>query len=100
MNIFVGNLNYITTEDSLQQLFEEFGEVQSAKLISDRETGRSRGFAFIEMPNDDEANAAINGLNGRLLDGRPLRINEAKKGERPAGGGGGGGFRQSRAPRW
>ncbi|MCB9841291.1 MAG: RNA-binding protein [Phycisphaeraceae bacterium] len=89
MRIYVGNLPFSTTDDSLRQLFEEFGQVTDAKVVSDRETGRSRGFGFVEM-NDDEARTAINEMNGRPVDGRPLVVNEAR--ERQGGGGGRGGF--------
>ena len=95
MNIFVGNLSYNTTEESLKQAFEAFGQVQSAKVISDRETGRSRGFGFVEMPNEDEARTAIDSLDGKPLDGRPVKVNEARPREGGPGArpGGGGGFR-------
>ena len=75
--LYVGNLSYNTTEDSLRNLFASFGSVASAKIIFDRETGNSKGFGFIEMNTDDEANAAINGTNGQELDGRQIRVNEA-----------------------
>jgi RNA recognition motif-containing protein len=87
-NIFVGNLNYSATEDELRQLFEQFGTVERVSLISDRDTGRPRGFGFVEMPNDEEGDRAIEELNGVELGGRALNINEA----RPRQGGGGGGF--------
>jgi cold-inducible RNA-binding protein len=100
MNIYVGNLSYDATDDELRELFEEFGQVSSASVIQDRESGRSRGFGFVEMPNESEAQAAINALNGRDIQGRSLRVNEARpREERPRreGGGGfrgaGGGFR-------
>jgi cold-inducible RNA-binding protein len=84
MNIYVGNLSYEATDDELRELFEEFGEVSSASVIQDRESGRSRGFGFVEMPNDAEAQAAIDGLNGRDVQGRSLRVNEARpREERP-----------------
>jgi RNA recognition motif-containing protein len=93
MNIYVGNLSYDATDDELQELFAEFGEVSSASVIQDRESGRSRGFGFVEMPNDAEAQAAINALNGRDVQGRSLRVNEARpREERPRGNGG---FRSS-----
>ena len=85
-NIFVGNLNYSATEDELRQLFEQFGAVDRVSLITDRDTGRPRGFGFVEMPNDEEGDRAIEELNGVELGGRQLNINEA----RPRGGGGGG----------
>ncbi|MBI2431250.1 MAG: RNA-binding protein [Candidatus Hydrogenedentes bacterium] len=78
MNIFVGNLSYTTSDDSLRQAFEAFGQVSSARVIVDRESQRSRGFAFVEMPNDQEARAAIQGLDGRQVDGRPVKVNEAR----------------------
>ena len=75
--LYVGNLSYNTTEDSLRNIFAGYGKVESAKIIFDRETGNSKGFGFIEMNTDDEANAAINGTNGQELDGRQIRVNEA-----------------------
>ncbi|MEX2597341.1 MAG: RNA-binding protein [Salibacteraceae bacterium] len=78
MNIYVGNLNYRLEQEALEQAFAEYGEVSSAKLITDRETGRAKGFGFIEMPNDDEAQAAIDGLNGADMMGRALVVNEAR----------------------
>jgi RNA recognition motif-containing protein len=92
--IFVGNLAFHTTEDVLQQAFAQWGEVKEVKLMLDRESGRSRGFAFVAMANADEARKAIDSMNGQLLDGRPLRVNEAEeRRERTGGpGGGGGGF--------
>lgn len=83
MNIFVGNLSYSTTEDSVRPLFEAHGEVTSVKVIIAQDTGRSRGFGFVEMPNNEEARAAIEAVDGKELDGRPLRVNEAQpRGER------------------
>lgn len=101
MNMFVGNLSYSSTEASLRSLFEQFGEVSSAKIITDRDTGRSRGFGFVEMPNGDEARAAMEALNGSDLDGRSIRVNEAqprqdRRGPRAGGAGGGGGFDRRR----
>jgi len=78
MNIYVGNLSYDTTEAGLKNAFEQYGQVESARIISDRYTNRSRGFGFVEMPDDSEAQAAIAGLNGSELDGRPLTVNEAR----------------------
>lgn len=89
--LYVGNLSFYTTEDTLQQTFGNFGTVTEAKLVIDRETGRSRGFAFVSMATEAEANAAIEQLNGTDLDGRALRVNIAE--ERRPGGGGGGGHR-------
>ena len=97
-NIFVGNLDFSTTEDSIRALFEPYGAVERVSVVTDRETGRARGFAFVEMTDPGQADRAIEGLNGHSLDGRALNINEARpKGE----GGGGGGPRQRRSgPRW
>lgn len=78
MNIYVGNLPYNLTNDELRDAFAAYGEVSSASIIMDRETGRSKGFAFVEMPNDGDAGNAIQGLNGQPLKGRPLRVNEAR----------------------
>ena len=78
MNIYVGNLTYSVTDSDLQEAFEAHGSVDRAKVILDRETGRSRGFGFIEMPNDEEGNTAIEAMNGKELDGRALNVNEAR----------------------
>ena len=78
MNIFVGNLNWSTTEDELHRLFYGYGTVESVRIMTDRETGRSRGFAFVEMPDATAAEAAIEGLNGTDRAGRPLTVNEAR----------------------
>lgn len=84
MNIYVGNLPYSCTESQLQETFAEFGEVSSANLIIDKYSGRSKGFGFVEMPDDDAANQAIKALDGTDMDGRPLRVNQAKpREERP-----------------
>ena len=100
-NIFVGNLNYAATEDEIRELFEQFGTVDRVSLISDRDTGRPRGFGFVEMPNDDEGARAIEELNGVSLGGRTLNVNEARpRAPRGEGGGGGGGFGGRREPRW
>ena len=89
--LYVGNLPYSTTSSDLEQMFSAHGSVQSAEVISDRETGRSKGFGFVQMGSDDEAQAAIAAFNGQEVDGRPLTVNEAKPREdRPRGGGGGG----------
>jgi cold-inducible RNA-binding protein len=88
-NIFVGNLSFGTTEDTLRSMFDSYGAVQRVNIVTDRDTGQARGFAFVEMSVDAEGNAAISGLNGRDLDGRALNVNEAKpKTERSSGGGG------------
>ncbi len=78
MNIYTGNLSYDISEEDLKAAFEEFGEVTSAKIISDRYSGRSKGFGFVEMPSDDAAKAAIDALAGKELGGRPLVVNEAR----------------------
>ena len=78
MNIFVGNIPFSSTEEDIRQLFEQFGAVDNVNLITDRETGRFRGFGFVEMPNSDEAQAAIAALHGSDLQGRPLTVNEAR----------------------
>jgi RNA recognition motif-containing protein len=88
--LYVGNLPYSITSDDLQQTFEEYGVVTSAEVLSDRETGRSRGFGFVEMANDAEADAAIGALDGNDLDGRRLTVNEARP-RTPGGGSRGGG---------
>jgi cold-inducible RNA-binding protein len=108
-NIFVGNLDFAATEASIRSLFERYGTVERVNLVTDRDTGRSRGFAFVEMTDSSEADRAITALNGTDLDGRALNVNEA----RPKGEGGGRGFggsfrgsrgggapRQRREPRW
>lgn len=92
MNIFVGNLAFTATEDEVRQLFEGYGDVTSVRLLLDRETGRPRGFGFVEMADDTEARAAIAGLNGTTLGGRSLNINEARPREERGGPG--------RGPRW
>ena len=97
MRIFVANISFTTTEDELERLFEPYGRVDRAQIITDRDTGRSRGFAFVEMPDATQAQAAIEGLNGTSLGGRPLTVNEARAREdrggprRP---------REERRPRW
>jgi cold-inducible RNA-binding protein len=108
-NIFVGNLDFAATESSVRSLFEPYGQVDRVNVVTDRETGRSRGFAFVEMADAAEAERAIAALNGMQLDGRALNVNEARP--KPAGGGGGGGGRgfgggggggrgPRREPRW
>jgi len=107
-NIFVGNLDFSATEASIRTLFERYGNVERVNLVTDRDTGRSRGFAFVEMADASEADRAITELNGTALDGRTLNINEARP--KPQGGGSGGGSfrgnrsggppRQRREPRW
>jgi RNA recognition motif-containing protein len=92
--LYVGNLAYSVRDESLQSAFSQFGTVTSAKVMMDRETGRSKGFGFVEMGSDAEAQAAINGMNGQPLEGRPMVVNEARpREERPGGFGGGGGGR-------
>ena len=102
-NIFVGNLSFGATEDAVRSMFEAYGTVDRVSVVTDRETGRARGFGFVEMSADDEAERAIAALNGRELDGRALNINEARPKEDRGGGGGGyrgngGGQRQNK--RW
>lgn len=92
MKIYVGNLPFSTSDASLHDAFAEHGQVDEAVVVTDRETGRSRGFGFVTMPNDDEANAAISALNGKEFDGRTITVNEARP-KRQDGGGGGGGRR-------
>lgn len=88
MNIYVGNLSAKTTEDELRQAFEAFGDVDTAKIIKDNLTGRSRGFGFVEMPNQEQAQAAIAEMNGKEVGGSALTVNEAKPRENRGGGGG------------
>ncbi|MGA2039371.1 MAG: RNA-binding protein [Bryobacteraceae bacterium] len=103
-NIFVGNLSFGATEDAVRSMFEEYGTVDRVNVVTDRDTGRARGFGFVEMSVAAEADAAIAGLNGRELDGRALNVNEARPKEDRGGGGGGyrggggGGGRQNK--RW
>ncbi|HWB65092.1 MAG TPA: RNA-binding protein [Chitinophagales bacterium] len=93
MNIYVSNLSYNVNDGDLKQLFTEYGEVSSAKVIIDRETGRSRGFGFVEMPNKDEAIKAMNALHEAEYDGKVLNVNEARpKEDKPRGNFGGGNF--------
>lgn len=101
-NIFVGNLDFDATESAIRSLFEPYGEVSRVNVVTDRDTGRSRGFAFVEMNDSAQADQAIAALNGAQLDGRALNVNEARP--KPAGGGGGGfrrdGGSQRRQNRW
>jgi cold-inducible RNA-binding protein len=104
--IFVGNLDFGATEDTIRSLFESYGTVESVSVVTDRDTGRSRGFAFVEMTDSGEADRAITALNGTNLGGRALNVNEARP-RVDRGGSGGGGFRggrgaprQRREPRW
>jgi RNA recognition motif-containing protein len=101
-NLYVGNLPYSVTDDQLEQLFGEYGTVQAVQVIMDRDTGRPRGFAFVEMGSDAEAKAAIDGLNLKELDGRALTVNEARpRSDRGGGGGRGrGGHGGGGRPRW
>ena len=80
MNIYVGNLSYSITEDSLRSLFGEFGDIESAKVISDRHSGQSKGFGFVDMPSNSEADKAIKALNGKFIDGRNIKVNPADPG--------------------
>jgi cold-inducible RNA-binding protein len=98
--LFVGGLSWGTTDDGLQQAFAKFGEIVEAKVITDRETGRSRGFGFVTFADDQGANSAIAEMDGTELDGRSIKVNEAEdKGPRGGGGGGGGGGRGGRGGR-
>ena len=94
-NLFVGNMNFRTTESDLRALFEPFGEVVRIQVMTDRDTGRSRGFGFVEMADDESATKAIAALNGKEVDGRQLNVNEARPKPERSGGG-----RQHREPRW
>jgi RNA recognition motif-containing protein len=86
-NIFVGNLSFNTSEDELRQIFETYGQVERVSILTDRETGRSRGFGFVEMTNPEEGEKAITGLNGSQFGGRTINVNEARpKADRPSGG--------------
>ncbi len=98
MNIYVGNLPFSTNEDELRKTFAAYGEVSSAAVIKDQFTGQSRGFGFVEMPNKEEADAAIAGLNGKDFKGRPLKVNEARPREERRGPGGPGGGGPRRGP--
>jgi RNA recognition motif-containing protein len=95
--LYVGNLSYTTTEDQLREMFSAHGSVESCQVVMDRDTGRSKGFGFVEMGSDQEAQAAIQALNGQQIEGRSLTVNEARPktegggGQRRGGGGGGGG---------
>ena len=95
MNIYVGNLAYSVTEDDLRTAFSAYGEITSVSLITDKFSGQSKGFGFVEMPNNSEADAAIKGLNETALKGRNMKVNQAKpRSDRPQRGGGGGGGRR------
>lgn len=107
--LYVGNLSYSVSSSDLEEMFSSYGTVQSAQVISDRESGRSKGFGFVEMGSDDEAQAAIRAMNGQENDGRPLTVNEARpredrggggRGGRGGGGGGGGGYGGGRGGRY
>ena len=97
-NIYVGNMSFDTTRDRLQELFEAYGEITSVNIITDRDTGRPRGFAFVEMATDEAASAAIRALDGQEVDGRTLKVNEAKP--RAPRSGGRGGSRGGSRNRW
>jgi RNA recognition motif-containing protein len=97
MNLYVGNLSFKTTDASLREAFQAHGQIESARVVMDRDSGRSKGFGFVEMPNREEAMAAIKALNGIDLEGRNINVNEARPkpeggGDRRSSGGGGGGF--------
>lgn len=89
--LYVGNLSFQSTNETLREAFAAFGEITDVHVVSDRETGRSRGFGFVTMGSDDQAQKAIAEMNGALLDGRPLKVNEAEERQSRGGGGGGGG---------
>ncbi|HJZ41333.1 MAG TPA: RNA-binding protein [Bacteroidales bacterium] len=93
MNIYVGNLHFNVSEDELRKAFEEYGEVASVKIITDKYSGRSKGFGFVEMLNDKEANDAIENLNGTEIKGRSVNVNQAREKENNSGGGGGRNYR-------
>lgn len=99
MNIFVAKLSFDTTSETLEDVFAAYGDVDSAKVIFDRETGRSKGFGFVEMPNDEDAQAAIDNLNESELDGRTIVVKQARPREDNRGGGGGG-YRGGGGGRW
>ncbi|MBL8758291.1 MAG: RNA-binding protein [Phycisphaerae bacterium] len=100
MKLYVGNLSFNTSESQLRELFAAHGDVASASLVMDRETGRPRGFGFVEFPNDEHARAAMAALNGKNVDGRDLTVNEAKPREGGGGNRGGGGHRGGGGGRW
>jgi RNA recognition motif-containing protein len=93
-NVYVGNLSYDTDEEKLRTLFGEYGQIESVRLITDRDTGRSKGFAFVEMSTEGAAQEAIDALNGKEVDGRELRVDKAQPRREGGGGGGGGGDRR------
>jgi len=93
MNIYCGNLPYNVVEEDLKEIFEEYGEISSVKIINDKLTGRSKGFGFVEMENDDEARKAIEELNNAELSGRNIKVNESRPKSNDSRGGGGGGRR-------
>jgi RNA recognition motif-containing protein len=106
-NIFVGNLDFATNESDLRALFEPYGAIERVSVVTDRDTGRSRGFAFVEMASNSEASSAISALDGREVNGRAIKVNEARPKSEGGGGGyggnrsgGGGGPRKRREPRW
>lgn len=98
-NIFVGNLSFNTGEDELRQMFEQYGQVDRVSIMTDRDTGRSRGFGFVEMANAEDGEKAIAALNGSQLGGRTLNVNEARPKMERSGGGGGGGRGRDRGDR-
>ena len=98
--LYVGNLSFNATSESIREAFGQHGTVTDVHVVMDRETGRSRGFAFVTMGNDNEASAAIAAMNGAMLDGRALRVNEAEERAKRPGGGGGGGDRRGGGGRW
>ena len=99
-NIFVGNLSFNTNEDELRQIFEGYGQVDRVSIMTDRDTGRSRGFGFVEMASNEDGEKAIAALNGTQVGGRTINVNEARPKTERSGGGGGGGGPGSRRSRW
>lgn len=100
MKLYVGNLTYSATNATLETMFAEFGEIRSAQVVMDRDTGRSKGFGFVELASDQSAKAAIAALNGKEVDGRALTVNEAKPREDRGSGGGGGGRKYGSGSRY
>ncbi len=98
-NIFVGNLSFNTNEDELRQMFESYGQVDRVSIMTDRDTGRSRGFGFVEMSSNEDGEKAIAALNGSQIGGRTINVNEARPKAERGGGGGGGGFGRDRGGR-
>jgi cold-inducible RNA-binding protein len=100
MKLYVGNFDFQTSDNDLKELFAQSGTVESTNIINDRDTGRSRGFGFVEMSSEEEGNAAISALNGKEVSGRTLVVNEARQRENNGNGGNRGGYNGSRTNRW